>query len=256
MLTREAVVDHLKGALAVPDFIRGAWLGGSDAFGRADALSDVDVFILVRAGEVEEAAGHFRRSVEAVSPIAMELRMPMPTWHGFHQAFYQLADAPEHLMVDWLAVEVGQEHPWWQVERHGTPVVLFDKDWAVRPTHIDAEATRAAVARRVEELRVRFRLFRHLAAKQAARGLPADGAGFYHTQVLRPLVDLLRCVHCPERFDYGLRYLRDDLPAEEYAAVCRLAYPRGVEDVPGLVEEAAGLFERVLERWDAGGVER
>lgn len=252
MLTREEIVEHLRAALAESDSIRGAWLGGSDAFGRADGWSDVDAFILVRAGEVEGAAGHFRASVEAVSPIAVELRMPMPTWHGFHQAFYQLADAPEHLMVDWLAVEVGQEHPWWQVERHGTPVVLFDKDGAVGPRHIDAGANRAAVVRRVEELRVRFRLFRHLAAKQAARGLPADGAGFYHTQVLRPLVDLLRCVHCPERYDYGLRYLRDDLPAEEYAAVCRLAYPRGVEDVPGFVEEAAKVFERALARYDAG----
>ena len=25
---------------------------------------------------------------------------------------------------------------------------------------------------------------------------------------------LLRAEHCPERHDYGLRYLRDDLPAE------------------------------------------
>ncbi|MEZ6235556.1 MAG: hypothetical protein R3B68_15325 [Phycisphaerales bacterium] len=245
-LTRHAIIAHLRTALAESDDIRAAWLGGSDAFARADDLSDVDVFILVRRGRVEEAADHFRRSVERISPITCTLRMPMPSWHGCHQAFYQLRDAPEHLMVDWLAVEQGQTHEWSHVERHGTPEVWFDKDGDIRPTHIDAAANRATVEKRIAELETRFRLFRHLAAKQAARGLPADGASFYHNHVVRPLVDLLRCVYCPERHDYGLRYLRDDLPRDVYERVCGLCYPAGVADLPRLSGEAAELFERTL----------
>lgn len=256
MLTRRAIIDHLTGALAEADAIRGAWLGGSDAFGRADELSDVDVFILVRRGEVERAAEHFQSVVERMSPISINLRLPFPTWHGFHQAFYQLRDAPEHLMIDWLAVEQGDKNPWTEVERHGTPTILFDKDAALVLGHVDPLAIRAATSKRVEELRVRFPMFRHLAAKQAVRGWPTDGATFYHNHVIKPLVDLLRCVHCADRHDYGLRYLRDDLPPAEYAALCRLCYPRSLADLEPFTRDASHLFERALAVWDAGRGER
>ncbi len=251
MLDRKAIVDHLRVGLAESEDIRGAWVGGSDAFGRADEISDVDIFILVRPGRVDAAAEHFQRSVERLSPISINLRVPMPTWHGFHQAFYQLADAPEWLMVDWLAVEVGDKNPWTEVERHGEPTVLFDKDRALAPSHVDPVAIRGATTKRVEELRQRFPMFRHLAAKQARRGLPVDASGFYHSQVLRSLVDLLRCVHCPDRHDYGLRYLRDDLPRAEYEAVCGLCYPGAGSDIEPLTREAIVLFERTLAIWDA-----
>ena len=63
------MIDHLARTLSRSDDIRAAWLGGSDAFHRADDLSDIDVFILVRRGRVEQAAADFQRCVEQVSPI-------------------------------------------------------------------------------------------------------------------------------------------------------------------------------------------
>lgn len=251
MLTRRAIIDHLTITLAESDDIRAAWLGGSDAFNRADDLSDVDIFILVRRGRVEPAAAHFQRSVEQISPIAINLRLPMPTWHGFNQAFYQLTNAPEHLMIDWLAIEHGDAHPWSQIQRHGQPTILFDKDSSLALAHVDPAAIRAATTKRVEELRLRFPMFRHMAVKQVRRALPADAAAFYHAQVLRPLVDLLRCVHCPDRHDYALRYLRDDLPRPDYDAICRLCYPRGLEDIESFTRDAITLFDRTLALWDA-----
>ena len=47
-----------------------------------------------------------------------------------------------------------------------------------------------------------------------ARGHVAEGVDLYLRHGLHLLVRLLRAEHCPERHDYGLRYLRDDLPAE------------------------------------------
>jgi hypothetical protein len=40
---REQVVEILRAALEPLAFVNAAWLGGSDAFGRADELSDVEV---------------------------------------------------------------------------------------------------------------------------------------------------------------------------------------------------------------------
>ncbi len=251
MLTRDDLIRTLYAWLEPLELARAAWLGGSDATGRADALSDVDLMLVVRAGRIEEGARAIHAALEAVSPIRVHYRMPWPTWHGFHQAFYQLADAPEHLMVDWVILEAGQPHPWLEVERHGVPRVLFDKDGLVKSVHVDRAAIDAAVAKKVAELRQRFALFRHLPAKLIERGVPADAMHFYMTLVLRPLVDVLRCVHCPERHDYGFRYVRSDLPRAKWEMLERLSYVPGPGVLPGRVTEAREAFDAALAEWDA-----
>jgi predicted nucleotidyltransferase len=49
---REQVVEVLRAALEPLAFVNAAWLGGSDAFGRADELSDVDLQVDVDDGQV------------------------------------------------------------------------------------------------------------------------------------------------------------------------------------------------------------
>jgi hypothetical protein len=49
---REQVVEVLRAALEPLAFVNAAWLGGSDAFGRADELSDVDLQVDVDNGQV------------------------------------------------------------------------------------------------------------------------------------------------------------------------------------------------------------
>lgn len=250
MPTREHIISTLRTALEPEPAVRAAWLGGSDATGRLDSESDIDLYLIVKPGTVEACASLLERALTSLAPVEASLRLPMPTWHGFHQAFCRLAGTPEWLMVDWLMIEAGTPHPWLDVERHGTPRVLFDKDGLVTPSRGDPAARARAIARRVEEIRSRFTLFRHLAAKNAGRGLPVDAWHFYHTLALRPLIDLLRIVHCPERFDYGPRYLRDDLPAADYQRVCRLAYPRDVNEIPRCMDEINGLVAMLLARVD------
>jgi hypothetical protein len=254
MLSRPTIIAALA-KLEIHDFIRAATLGGSDATSRADELSDVDLFVLVapdkNGSAIERAASAIEDVLRSLSPIRIAYRLPMPTWHGFHQAFYQLADAPEYLMIDWVIVEVGTPHPWFEVERHGTHRVLFDKDNLVKPTHVDRAAIARTIEKRVADLRQKFTLFRHLAPKLADRDLPADAAYFYQALALRPLVDMLRITHCPDRHDFGFRYLRDDLPRAEYDAICRLCYPASDADIPAFVREITTKMESLLAQWDA-----
>ena len=42
-MRREQVIELLHGALLPLAWVNAAWLGGSNAFGRADELSDVDL---------------------------------------------------------------------------------------------------------------------------------------------------------------------------------------------------------------------
>lgn len=244
MLTRPDVINHLATTLCHADDIRAAWLGGSDATSRADELSDIDLMLIVRAGRAEPAAGAVEAALVALSPIRVKLRLPMPTWHGFEQCFYQLENAPEYLMVDWLIIEQGQKHPWLEAERHGTPRVLFDKDSDIVPGHADRAALEAAAKKKVADIRAKFAMFRHLPPKLAQRGLGPDAAYFYQALVLRPLVDLLRARYCPERHDFGFRYLNDDLPSDLYEEIRRLCYPPNAESIPRFVRDASDLFEK------------
>ena len=251
MLTRRQITDALVATLQPMDSVRAATLAGSDATGRADDLSDIDIVVFVSPGHIEPAADAIDAALRELSPVRIHIRLPMPTWHGFNQAFYQLEGAPEHLMIDWLIIEAGTPHPWFEVERHGTHKVLFDKDGLVRPAHVDRAATDAAIRKRVEEIRQRSKMFRHLPVKLAAqRNLPADAAYFYHAMILRPLVDMLRITHAPDRHDFGFRYLKDDLPPDDYATVCRLCYPRSAADIPPFTAEATRLTDDLVARFD------
>lgn len=251
MLKREEIIHGLEAGLRENPDIRAAWLGGSDANKRADEWSDIDLMVIGAPGKTEAVASAIEMAVERVSPIRIRFRLPMPTWHGFEQAFYQLENAPEDLMIDWLIVEEGKPHPWFEKERHGVGRILFDKVGLVKEQHVDVRACRGAAEKKVKEVRLKFPLYRHLPVKFARRGLPVDAAYFYQALVLRPLVDLLRCLHCVERHDFGFRYLREDLPRDVYGEIERLCWPSGPGEIAGAVERASELFQKALEQWDA-----
>lgn len=236
---RQTIIETLTGALAKNDFVRAAWLAGSDATGRTDDKSDIDLMAIVEDGHVEDAFAAVRTKVA----IALEYRLPKPTWHGADQAFIQIDGAPDWLMIDFVVLEKSKPHPWLQIERHGRAQILFDKDGLVREEHVDRNAIDRTIRENVERLRKRFRLLHHLPPKLVARGLPVDAVHFYHALVLRPLVDMLRAVHCPDRHDFGFRYVKDDLPKEQYDALEELSYPRPQDIVP-FTERAKILFER------------
>ncbi len=251
MLTRNQIIAAVTPRLQAADCIRAAWLGGSDATGRADDRSDIDIVLIVETGTIEDAARVFEAAVSDLSPIRVRLRLPMPTWHGFHQAFYQLQDAADDNMIDWLMIERGQPHEWTVVERHGVPRVLFDKEGLIRAAPLDREALDARLRARVEDLRAKFALFNHLPAKLIDRGLPVDAAYFYSALILRPLVDMLRILHCPERHDFGFRYVQADLPPELVQTLARLWYIPEPGALNQRIHEATALFRAALADWDA-----
>ena len=80
MLDRAAIIQTLSAAVRADPDVRAAWLGGSDANGRADERSDVDLFLVVRPGSVDAVAERLETGLAALSPIRLRLRLPHPTW--------------------------------------------------------------------------------------------------------------------------------------------------------------------------------
>ena len=121
-MLREQVIEVLHGALLPLAFVNAAWLGGSDAFGRADELSDVDLQVDVDDGHVAATFGAVEAALAAASPIVARLVMPMPTWHGHAQRFYRLRDTAEFTAVDVVVFQRSDPRRYYnQTERHGRP---------------------------------------------------------------------------------------------------------------------------------------
>ena len=242
-----AALGPLPGALAL-------WEGGSVAFGRADALSDLDLYVLAEDQAVEEILAAVEAALEGLSPFAARLRLPEPTWHGHAQAFYLLRDAPEHLVVDLVVLRRSLPDRFLERERHGVPIVHFDRTGEVAPAPLDREAFAEAAARRLAALRSEFALFQGFVRVEVARGNALAALAAYRGYTLRPLLEVVRLRHCPERYDYGLKYSQADLPEEVVRRLEHLAYFAGIEGIPDRQRQAEAWFAETVAALERDGL--
>jgi hypothetical protein len=245
MITREQILPAVRGALEELPFVEAAWLGGSESFGRNDRYSDLDFGATGDESRWEECFAHVERALERVSPIIHKLVIPMPTWHGHPQRFYQLADTDEFMRVDFIYLLPRLKHIFLEPIRHGKPVVLFDRTNALQLVELDWKAHNGAMRARLGVLRETFALFYVQPKKSALRGDEIEAVNWYFNFVVRPLIEILRMKHCPARYDYGSRYTQIDLPVEVVERLRQLHRINGCADVLAKVETARAWFEEV-----------
>ena len=70
---RARLIEALASALRDRPWALAAWLGGSDANGRTDELSDIDLVVIVEDDRVEEAVALCEAAVRTVAPIVPRL---------------------------------------------------------------------------------------------------------------------------------------------------------------------------------------
>ncbi len=244
--TRDAIIEALRANLEPDPRILAFHLGGSAASGRLDQWSDIDAVVTVEDGAVECAFVIAEAAMAAVAPIADQHRMPEPTWHGHSQRFYALRGASPCNMIDLVVMQRSAPERFLEAERHGHATVLFDKADLIVPTHLDRAAHAARMQAHLDDLQGRFQLFRPLVTKALDRGHLAEAVHFYMSFSYRPLVDILRITHCPERFDFGARYLDRDVPPEARADLERLALVGSAEAIRSQHAEIGGLVAASL----------
>ncbi len=242
MIAREQIIEALSSRLHGIPFIRAAWLGGSDAMGRTDEWSDVDLALIAEDDHVEDAFNEVHRALETLSPMDLVYRFPTPTWHGHEQEMIRLRDASPFAIVDIVVMKKSSDNRFLEVERHGNAVVLFDHDGLVRPGSLDWAAHRERLRKRFEMLRSQFELGQVEVRKAALRGAAVEAAYLYQVLCIRPLVEVLRMRYCPERFDYGPRYLDRDLPVDVREEMEAVSYPNSVGAIEGLQVKVATMF--------------
>ncbi|MCA9757439.1 MAG: nucleotidyltransferase domain-containing protein [Candidatus Eisenbacteria bacterium] len=250
-VSRDQIIQALTRATEPLDYVLAGYLGGSDATGRTDEYSDVDYQVIVEDDRVEDVFEVVLRELAALSPASHQYRLPEPTWHGCSQVFLSLADADPAHFIDFVAMKRSHTDRFLEEERHGVAIVLFDKEGLVTVDPFDRETHLEKMRTRLSVLRETFPLFQTLVTRAVRRGFPAEAAAAYRSHTLHPLIELLRMKYCPDRYDFGPRYLDRDLPPEWRDAIDALALPTDLEEIETFRTKAEAHFAEVLRTLDA-----
>jgi predicted nucleotidyltransferase len=245
-VTRARLVAVLRRTLEQLGAVDAAWQGGSAAFASDDELSDVDVVAVVADDAVQATFARVESALEALSPVT--LRHDVIGTPGFAQKFYRLRDAGEFLVVDLALIRRSDPLLFREIELHGRGQTWLDRRGILVEAHLDVASDMAQAAARIGPLASAFAMFQHLVVKERLRGHAVDALSFYQALTLRPLVEALRLLHCPERRVFGLRYVARDLPAAASAAIEALALVRDLDDLALKHEQARRWFDRCIAR--------
>jgi predicted nucleotidyltransferase len=209
-----------------PD-VRVVLVGGSAVTGGYDDHSDLDVEVLATPGETVATYRRMLAAALAAFEVHHVWELPEPTYPDGRQAFLNLTpDAGDMSrptrIIDLSVLDLTDEHRLVDERRHGEPYVVHDPERLVGLRHDDEERMAGARAEAVRQARARRPTAQWLVNRAIARGDTVEAVAFHHSYGVSALVRLLRIQHCPARHDFGLRYLRTDLPAGYAARVATL----------------------------------
>jgi hypothetical protein len=198
--------------------VRVVFIGGSAVTGGYDDHSDLDVDVLATPGE---AVATYRRLLEAALrdfDVHHVWELPESTYPDGRQFFLNLTAEAGDLsrptrIIDLHVSELADEHRFVDERRHGTPYVVHDPDGLVELRHDNEAAMASARAEAVQQATARRPTAQWLVNRAIARGDTVEAVAMLQSYGVGALVRLLRIRHCPARHDFGLRYLRTDLPA-------------------------------------------
>jgi len=248
----------LRDQLVACDDVLAMWEAGSAAFGRADERSDLDIGLLVRTGaeSVERAWQAVERGLDDVGGFSLRWENPVHIFKGMVQRVYRPTRARRWLDLDVGIFQESAEDLYLQPQRHGRATILFDRSEGQRTANVrfDETAHRQRMVEALHQEIVRWNLYRDFVAKEIARGRTIDAFGFYLGFAVRPVITVLGMLHRPDRFDYGLRYVKDELPPDAVKAIERLCYVSSPELLLERVEEASRLFAQTVEALKCSGV--
>lgn len=239
----EAIVSELGNRTDV----QAIWEMGSAANGATDEYSDTDLLALVN-GSIEEVFDAIESILENQVGITHRWVEPQSPRPGQWQRIYKLRDAPEHYYLDLglLSSDAKEAlHELMKPERHGTPVVYFDRVGAINPYSSDPGELRQKQLDRLVEITQTYPFVYSTVLKELDRGKSIDSYAFYFG-LIRRLVDVLGIIHRPDRFDFGFRYLHKDLPKQLQDEVEKLIYVGAVSDLKERVASLDAIYQRNL----------
>jgi len=240
---RRILIEALIARLLPIAAVRACFEGGSAATGRLDDYSDIDLFVVAPLSAADLV---FEAVEDALAPhsITHVWRVDPAPFADTAQRFYFLADAPRFFAIDCVVAGENAVGTFLERERHGQPLVYFDRSSKIRARPLDRDALALRRKQRLEQLRGAIPVYTMLVDKELARGRPLEALGFYQA-LLSALIEVLGMRHRPERFDFGWRYLETQLPDDARTLLAHYAF---VSDAATLRERAPELAAELARR--------
>ena len=245
---RRRVIEAVIARLLPLTAVRACFEGGSAATGRLDEYSDIDLVIVAPLAAADAAFDAVEGALAALAAIPHVWRIAPPPFPDTAPRFYFLAGSPRFFAVDCVVVSETGVVSLLERERHGEPVVYFNRGPKIRARPADQPALAERRARRWKQLQGSVPIYAMLVDKELVRDRPLEAFGFYQA-LLRALLEVLGMAHRPDRFDFGWRYVETEMPDRARKTLARYAF---VGSAQALRELAPQLTADLLERLQQG----
>jgi len=255
-LTRDKVIKTVVNALEPLSYVYAFYEGGAIAFGRVDEWSDIDLCLIVDDAKVNEAFLTVEEALKSISPVKQKYEMAQLPWPGVSQAFYKLENASEYLIIDLAILKLDSPEKFLQPEIHGNSVFYFNKLNKLDVPRLDRDAFVEKMSERLKRLQARFDMFGNFVQKEINRGNFLEALDLYYTLVLGSLVEVLRMKHNPVHYDFRMRYVHYELPAEVVAKLERLYFVKNAKELQSKYCEAAEWFRKAVSEVDRKEIEK
>jgi predicted nucleotidyltransferase len=223
------------------------WQNGSIAFDRLDDYSDIDLAVECEKDIIPSLIEKTEKILEEVVGIEARYEIKQNPFPGMEQIFYKFKNTSPFLLLDIGFLKHGENKEGFiQPEIHGEVKVHFDKIGMTEVKELEKGEWDKKMAARVELIKKRHEVFNVMPLKELPREQFVDAFAFYNGFYLNTLVELLRIKYKPFRYNFGLRYLKYDLPPEVFAEVEQLIFIKDAEDMKNKIFKAKAMIEELL----------
>lgn len=245
--TRKKIVHALIKLYEPIEEVYAAWENGSIAFNRLDEYSDIDLAVECDKEIILSLIEKTEKVLEEIIGIDFRYEIKQNFFAGMDQVFYRFKNTSPFLLLDIGFLRHGElKESFIQPEIHGEVKVHFDKIGITEMKELEKGEWDKKMASRVDSLRERFEVFKVMPLKELPRKQYIDAFAFYFSFYLNTLVELLRIKYKPFRYNFGLRYLKYDLPADIFAEIEPLVFIKDSEDLKLKISKSSSMIEKLF----------
>jgi len=245
--TREKIVNALIKLYEPIEDVYAAWENGSIAFNRVDDYSDIDLAVECEKEIIPSLIEKTEKVLEEVIGIDYKYVIKNNFFAGMDQVFYRFKNTSPFLLLDIGFLRHGEpKESFIQPEIHGEVKVHFDKIGMTETKELEKGEWDKKMAERVKALAERYEVFKVMPLKEIPRENYVDSFAFYFSFYLNTLVELLRIKYKPFRYNFGLRYLKFDLPLHEFKELEPLVFVKDGDDLKEKINIAGNKIEKLL----------
>lgn len=225
------------------------WEGGSAANKTSDQYSDLDLCILVHNPSdkfVELIEAELRKFSEISHIWNISKR---PYGKGLIKIIYTLENAPKYFFLDLTIFTQDMTDllkSYLEIERHGTPVIHFDKNDILIPQSVNQDSFLSQQKMRIDEIIQSFPVYKTIVLKEIERENAIDAIAFYHNGLVRPLSEVLGILYRPLQYDFNLRYFHRAFPKDIQTLMQSLCYIADLQDLKRKVVLADTEFSNAI----------